>query len=451
MSSSRESLSSSLGFLLVSAGCAVGLGNVWRFPYVVGENGGALFLIVYIICLLLIGFPLMTMEFAIGRAAKHSVVKAYDALNPKPGIFRAIRLFQMAANWALLMFYTTVAGWMLAYTQKSLTSQVLFSHSTDLANLFNEFLSSPLSQVFWMTATIVIGFIICLVGLRNGVERSTKWMMGLLFIILIGLAIYCLQLPGAEKGLAFYLKPDWAILHNHQQLGSLSLATMAQAFFTLSIGIGSMMIFGSYTSRRHRLSGEVLKIVLIDLLIAFTSGLIIFTACGAFNITPNAGPELIFITLPRVFAEMQLGRLVGATFFVLLSLAAITTIIAVMENLVAMLMEWLTLSRRKAVCITAPILWLLSLPCALSGYLGLGSTILTWEDFFVSTLALPLGGGAILIFCTHKRFWGWDHCMAEVNTGDGLLFPSWLKHYVRWILPLLVLFIFAIQLIDFFA
>lgn len=448
MKNKRETLASGLGFLLVSAGCAVGLGNVWRFPYVVGEHGGAIFVLVYLIFLFVLGLPLMTMEFAIGRGSRKSLSKGYQELAPQATFFKKISFLHIGGNWLLMMFYTTVSGWMLAYACQALRGTLPARETALLVDHFNTFLLSPLPQVGWMTLTIVIGFIICLGGLRNGVERATKWMMASLFIILIGLATYCMRLPGAEQGLSFYLKPDFSIFKDFNATTEMLFAAVGQAFFTLSIGIGSMTIFGSYTSKDRTLTGESLKIICIDTAVAITAGLIIFPACSAFNIQPDEGPGLVFITLPKVFQSMPWGRLWEILFFIFLALASITTIIAVFENIIAIAMDNRHWSRKRAIAIVAPILWILSLPCALSGYLGFGSHVLDIEDLLVANIALPLGSLIILLFCTSKKAWGWENFLAEVNTGKGIRFPQWSKVYVFWILPLIILSVFVVQLLK---
>lgn len=451
----RESLASSLGFLLVSAGCAVGLGNVWRFPYIVGKNGGALFVLLYILFLLLFGLPMMTVEFAVGRAAGRSLATAYPLLTPRPGVFRAIARVQVAGNWLLMMFYTTVAGWMLAYPVAILSGWFNFASPEAF---FGNFVASASGQLFWMTVVCAIGFGICALGLEKGVESVTKKLMALLFVILVGLSVYVCTLPGAGAGVAYYLKPSLASLQARSLFGVV-LDALGQSFFTLSLGIGSMAIFGSYTSRRYTLGGESAKIIGIDTVVALLSGLIIFPACFAFNTRPDAGPSLIFITLPQVFAKMgPVGTWIGAVFFVFLALAALTTVITVFENIVAMTMERHQCTRHRAIRRNAPLLLLLSVPCALgfgalSGLqpLGAGSTILDLEDFLVSNLALPLGSLAILIFCVSRRYWGWESFLREANAGRGLKLPRGMRWYMAYVLPAVMLFVFVASLLEKFG
>ena len=455
MEKKRESLATSLGFLLVSAGCAVGLGNVWRFPYIVGKNGGALFVLLYIFFLVLFGLPMMTMEFAVGRAAQRSIATAYSALTPRPGIFRSISTLQVAGNWLLMMFYTTVAGWMLAYPVAIVSGWFNFSAAE---GFFGAFTASASAQLFWMGLVCLIGFGICALGLEKGVESVTKKMMAILFVILVGLAIYVCTLPGAAEGIRFYLKPSLKSL-GEQSLFRVVLDALGQSFFTLSLGIGSMAIFGSYTSRRYTLAGESAKIIGIDTLVALLSGLVIFPACFAFKTAPEAGPSLIFMTLPKVFLQMgPVGKWVGAIFFIFLALAALTTVIAVFENIVAMTMERRQCTRHKAIRRNGPLLVLLSVPCAL-GFgalaaiqpMGKGSCILDLEDFIVSNLALPLGSLAILFFCVLKRYWGWENFLKEANAGRGLKLPSGMRVYVLYVLPVVMIFVFLASLFDKFG
>ena len=455
MSEKRESLATSLGFLLVSAGCAVGLGNVWRFPYIVGEGGGALFVLMYIVFLLMFGLPMMVAEFAVGRAAQRSLATAYPLLTPRPGPYRAISRVQVAGNWLLMMYYTTVAGWMLAYPVAILCGWFDFSEPKAF---FDAFVGNPSAQLFWMAVVCLIGFGVCALGLEKGVEDITKKMMAALFVLLIGLAVYALTLPGAESGLRFYLMPSLEPL-KERPLFDIVFDALGQSFFTLSLGIGSMAIFGSYTSRRYTLPGESAKIIGIDTTVALLSGLIIFPACFAYGVTPGQGPSLIFMTLPKVFQQMPAGTWIGAAFFVLLALAALTTVIAVFENIIAMTMEARQCTRHRAIKRNAPLLFLLSVPCALGSNLlsgitplGEGSTIMDLEDFLVSNIALPLGSLAILVFCVSRRYWGWDNFLKEANAGRGLRFSNALRLYMAYILPAILLFVFIAGIVvKFFA
>lgn len=451
----RETLSSRLGFLLLSAGCAVGLGNVWRFPYIVGQNGGALFVLIYICFLLFFGLPIMIAEFALGRASQRTIIRAYAHLTPNPGPYRFIAPVQGVCNWLLMMFYTTITGWLLAYPVMLLTGHLDFS---DPEASFAAFTGSPLQQVGWMWVTCFIGFGVCALGLQKGVESITKKLMMALFVLLFGLCIYAVFLPNAAEGLAFYLKPNFEVL-KERSLFQIIIDALGQSFFTLSLGIGAMTIFASYSAKRNTLMSDSLRIIALDTMVAFLSGLVIFPSCFAFGTKPDQGPNLIFLTLPKMFDQMRIGDFhiglwVGAVFFIFLALAAITTIIAVFENIIAMSMERNHISRKKAILRTAPLLFLLSIPCALSfnllGWvkpLGPNSSILVFEDFLVSNFALPLGSLAILIFCVSKRFWGWDRFLAEVNAGEGLRVPRKLFFYVAYILPTILVAVFLTMLV----
>ncbi len=453
----REKLASGLGFLLVSAGCAVGLGNVWRFPYIVGQYGGALFVGLYILLLLVFGLPMMVTEFAVGRASMRTLPGSYRALAPQSKLYRVLGPVQISGNYLLMMFYTTVAGWLLAYPVYMVSGLFTFTGERTPVEIFTAFTGSPWEQLLWMTAALAFGVIVCAFGVQKGVERVTKWMMATLFLLLVGLAVYVLTLPGAMEGVSFYLKPDMAVLKEHS-FPEILFAALGQSFFTLSIGIGSMSIFGSYTSRERRLAGEAAKIISIDTSVALLSGLIIFPACAAYNVAPGQGPGLIFFALPEVFAAMPYGQIVGIAFFVLLCLAALTTIVAVYENIVATQMDSFGATRKKAIATTAPLLWVLSMPCALgfgllSGLqpLGEGSTILDLEDFILSNLILPLGALSILIFCTSRRFWGWERFLEEANTGKGLKLAHGLYVYMRFVLPVILVAAFIYFILDKFG
>ncbi|MEG1788155.1 MAG: sodium-dependent transporter [Kiritimatiellia bacterium] len=454
MAEQRETLATGLGFLLVSAGCAVGLGNVWRFPFIVGQNGGALFVALYVLFLIVFGLPMMVTEFAIGRASQRSLNRAYTTLCPKTRVYRVVGPIQVAGNWLLMMFYTTVAGWMLAYPVAILSGWFDF---TEPKAFFDGFVASPTAQLFWMTMVSLIGFGVCALGLEKGVEAVTKKMMIALFVLLVGLCVYVLTLDGAGAGVSFYLKPNLAVLE-HRPLFNIIFDALGQSFFTLSLGIGSMAIFGSYTSRTRTLPGESAKIIAIDTFVALLAGLIIFPACFAYNVKPDAGPSLIFVTLPKVFANMAGGQWVGAAFFVFLGLAAITTVIAVFENIIATTMDARGCTRWMAIRRNAPFLFLLSLPCTFGSNLlrsitpmGAGSSILDLEDFVVSNLMLPLGALAILIFCVSRRFWGWEAFQREANTGRGLRLPNALRFYMTYILPVVMLFVFVGALVTKFV
>lgn len=444
----RERFSSRLGFILISAGCAVGLGNVWRFPYITGQYGGAVFVLVYLIFLVLLGLPIMVMEFAVGRASQKSAARSFHVLEPAGTKWHLQGYACMAGNYLLMMFYTTVGGWMAAYIFKTLTGEFKGLDSDGVAAVFNDMLARPGYMTFWMVLVVLLSFFICSLGLQKGVERITKAMMSCLFLILLILCIRSVTLPGASEGLRFYLIPDFARF-TENGVGNTIFAAMGQAFFTLSLGIGAMAIFGSYIGKDHTLTGETINICLLDTLVAFLAGLIIFPSCFAFGVDPGQGPGLVFITLPNIFNQMVGGRIFGVLFFVFMTFAAQSTIIAVFENIISFSIDLFGTSRKKAVLINRIAIILLSLPCVF-GFniwsdfqpLGAGSTIQDLEDFIVSNNLLPLGSMVYLLFCTSRYGWGWKNFLAEADTGKGVKFPAWARVYVSYILPLIVLFIF---------
>lgn len=444
----RERFSSRLGFILISAGCAIGLGNVWRFPYIVGQYGGAIFVLIYLLFLVVLGAPIMTMEFAVGRASQKSCIKAFETIKPGKKYWRYTGYFQAAGNYVLMMFYTTVGGWMISYFVKMLRGDFQGISSQGVAHIFNQSLQDPVLQVFWMAFVIVLAFGICSLGLQNGVEKITKVMMSSLFVIIFILVIRSLTLSGGQEGLMFYLVPN---LQSIQKYGLLEVvfAAMGQAFFTLSLGIGAIAIFGSYIDKSRRLLGETMSVCTLDTLVALLSGLIIFPACFAFGVNPESGPGLVFITLPSIFNEMWLGQLWGCLFFVFMSFAALSTIIAVFENIISIGMDLFDWSRKKAVIINLVLIFALSLPCALGFNLlsgiqpfGAGSTIQDLEDFLVTYNFLPLGSLAYLFFCTSRYGWGFDGFLSEANSGSGIRFPGWTRIYLKFVLPCIVIFIF---------
>lgn len=444
----RERFSSRLGFILISAGCAVGLGNVWRFPYITGQYGGAAFVLVYLIFLVLLGLPIMVMEFAVGRASQKSAARSFHVLEPAGTKWHLQGYACMAGNYLLMMFYTTVGGWMAAYIFKTLTGEFKGLDSDGVAAVFNDMLARPGCMTFWMVLVVLLSFFICSLGLQKGVERITKAMMSCLFLILLILCIRSVTLPGASEGLRFYLIPDFARF-TENGVGNTIFAAMGQAFFTLSLGIGAMAIFGSYIGKDRTLTGETINICLLDTLVAFLAGLIIFPSCFAFGVDPGQGPGLVFITLPNIFNQMVGGRIFGVLFFVFMTFAAQSTIIAVFENIISFSIDLFGTSRKKAVLINGIAIILLSLPCVFgfniwSGFqpLGAGSTIQDLEDFIVSNNLLPLGSMVYLLFCTSRYGWGWKNFLAEADTGKGVKFPAWARVYVSYILPLIVLFIF---------
>lgn len=444
----RERFSSRLGFILISAGCAVGLGNVWRFPYITGQYGGAAFVLVYLIFLVLLGLPIMVMEFAVGRASQKSAARSFHVLEPAGTKWHLQGYACMAGNYLLMMFYTTVGGWMAAYIFKTLTGEFKGLDSDGVAAVFNDMLARPGYMTFWMVLVVLLSFFICSLGLQKGVERITKAMMSCLFLILLILCIRSVTLPGASEGLRFYLIPNFTRF-TENGVGNTIFAAMGQAFFTLSLGIGAMAIFGSYIGKDRSLTGETINICLLDTLVAFLAGLIIFPSCFAFGVDPGQGPGLVFITLPNIFNQMVGGRIFGVLFFVFMTFAAQSTIIAVFENIISFSMDLFGTSRKKTVLINGIAIILLSLPCVF-GFniwsdfqpMGAGSTIQDLEDFIVSNNLLPLGSMVYLLFCTSRYGWGWKNFLAEADTGKGVKFPAWARVYVSYILPLIVLFIF---------
>lgn len=443
----RERFSSRLGFMLISAGCAVGLGNVWRFPYVVGQNGGAIFVMLYLLFLVVLGMPIMVMEFAVGRASQKSAALSFRVLEPKGSYWHIHGWISMAGNYLLMMFYTTIAGSMLAYFWKTLAGRFTGLDTVQVAEQYSLLTRSPGEMVFWMILVTIIGNAICSLGLKNGVERITKVMMSLLFVMLLVLAVRAVTLDGAQTGLEFYLKPDFSVLTGGKFM-HIVVAAMGQAFFTLSIGMGSMAIFGSYLDKSRSLSGEALGITCLDTLVAFVSGLIIFPACFAFGIQPDSGPNLIFVTLPNVFNSMPGGSLWGALFFLFMSFAALSTVVAVFENIISFAMDLWGFTRKKAVTLNLVLITMLSLPVALESNLlagvnplGQGSFTGLW-DFLVSNHILPLGSMVYLLFCTSRYGWGWDNFLNEANAGSGLKLPKAMRFYLSYIVPVIIIFIF---------
>lgn len=455
----RERFASRLGFILISAGCAIGLGNVWRFPYITGQYGGAAFVLIYLLFLVIMGVPIMVMELAVGRASQKSAASSFRVLEPKGTKWHLEGYAAMLGNYMLMLFYTVVSGWMMNYFVKMANGTFTGLDPEGVGQVFNDMLAAPGEQIIWMLVSIVIGFGVCSLGLKNGVERITKVMMVLLFLIMGILCVRSATLPGGAEGLKFFLKPDFGRLAE-EGIGEALYAAMGQAFFTLSIGIGAIAIFGSYIGKERRLTGEAATITTLDTLVAMMSGLIIFPACFAFNVDQTQGPGLVFVTLPNVFNQMSGGRLWGALFFVFMSFAALSTVIAVFENIICFAMDLWGWSRKKAILINGIVIAVLSLPCVFGFNLlsdfqpfGAGSTIQDLEDFIVSNTLLPLGSLVYLLFCVSKRGWGWNNFLAEANTGErGLRFPKWAKFYCKWILPFIILFIFVMGYYDkFFA
>lgn len=444
----REQFSSRLGFLLISAGCAIGLGNVWRFPYVTGQNGGAAFVLIYLLFLVILGVPIMVMEYSVGRASRKSVAASFRALEPVGSKWHLFSYFAMAGNYLLMMFYTTIGGWMLAYFVKMLRGEFTGLSAAEVSGVFSSLTAKPLTMTFWMVLAVLIGFGVCSLGLQKGVEKITKVMMSCLLLIMGLLVVRVVTLPGAAEGLKFYLLPDFRRVAE-QGVSNVIFAAMGQAFFTLSIGIGSMAIFGSYIGRDRSLLGESVSVAALDTLVALVAGLIIFPSCFAFGVNPGEGPGLVFVTLPNIFNAMAGGRIWGALFFLFLSFAALSTIIAVFENIVSFGMDLWGWSRKKTVLVNIFVVILLSLPCVL-GFnlfkdfhpLGGTSNILDLEDFLVSNNLLPLGSLVYLLFCVTRYGWGWDNFIEEANAGRGIKFPRRIRGYLTFVLPLIVLFIF---------
>ena len=429
----REKFSSRLGFILISAGCAIGLGNVWRFPYIVGQYGGAAFVLIYAVFLVLLGLPIIVMEFAVGRASQKSAALSFDVLEPKGSKWHFEKWFAMAGNYILMMFYTTVAGWLFLYFVKMAAGDFAGLDADGVAGEFNAMLSNPSLMIGFMILCVVFCFSVCAMGLQGGVEKITKLMMVSLLVLMVVLAINSVRMEGSRPGLEFYLKPDFNKI-KETGIGEVVFAALGQSFFTLSIGIGALAIFGSYIGKERRLTGEAINVTILDTFVAFMAGLIIFPACFAYNIEPGQGPSLIFITLPNVFN----------------SFAAASTVIAVFQNIVSFATDLTGCSVKKAVVVNMIAVTLLSLPCVLGFNVwsnvtpfGPGSTILDLEDFIVSNNLLPLGSLVYLLFCTSRYGWGFKNFLGEANEGKGIKFPVWARVYVSYIIPVVVLYIFV--------
>ncbi|MCI5699652.1 MAG: sodium-dependent transporter [Lachnospiraceae bacterium] len=453
----REKFGSRLGFILVSAGCAIGIGNVWKFPYLCGEYGGAAFILIYLLFLLIMGIPVLICEFAVGRGSRLSVAAGFEKIEPKGARWHRLKWIGIFGCYLLMMFYTSVAGWMLHYCYKSLKGE--FEGATpDMVNAaFGDLLSNAPSMIFWTILICLIGFGVCFFGLKGGIERVTKVMMTALLLIMVVLAVHSVFLKGAGEGIRFYLIPDFGKMAE-VGIGNVIFNAMSQAFFTLSIGIGAMHIFGSYLDKDRSLMGEAATITVLDTSVALMAGFIIIPACFAFGVEPGAGPSLIFITIPNIFAQMAGGRIWSALFFLFLTFAAFSTVVAVFENLVSFNMDMLGWTRRKSVVVCGILIIILSMPCVLgfnvfSGIqpLGEGSTIMDLEDFIVSNNLLPLGSLGYVLFCTRENGWGWKNFLAEVNTGTGIRFPAAVRPYVAYVLPLMIVAIYLKGYWDKFA
>lgn len=449
----REQLGSRLGFILLSAGCAIGIGNVWKFPYMVGQYGGGAFVLIYLFFLVILGIPVMTMEFAMGRAGQRSPARLYQQLEPKGSKWHLHGYVAMAGNYILMMFYTSVAGWMLDYFVRTAGGRFVGADTDGVAAQFSQMLGDPLRMTLFMVIIVVVGFLVCSFSLQKGLERITKWMMVALLVIMVVLAINSVCTAGGSQGLRFYLVPDLARMKK-VGIGNVVAGAMNQAFFTLSLGIGAMAIFGSYIGKERALMGESARVAALDTLVALCSGLIIFPACFAYGVQPDSGPSLIFITLPNIFNHMPLGRVWGSLFFVFMSFAAFSTVLGVFENIVSCTMDLSGWSRKKACLFNGILMLLLSMPCVL-GFnvlskfqpLGPGTGVLDLEDFVVSNLLLPLGSLIFIFFCTSRYGWGWKNFTKEANTGKGLKVQRWMRGYMCYVLPVLVAVILVLGLI----
>ena len=442
----RENFGSRLGFILVSAGCAIGLGNVWKFPYMAGQYGGAAFILIYLLFLVILGLPIIVCEFSVGRASQKSIATSYNVLEPKGTRWHFTRWFAIAGNYLLVMFYSMVGGWMLYYCFRMAKGEFAGIDSTVVSAKYDSMLESPVTLTFWTILVILLAFWICSIGLQKGVEKIMKITMLCLLAIMVVLAIRSVTLPGAAEGLRFYLIPDFGkVLENG--VGNVIFGAMSQAFFTLSIGMGGMAIFGSYLDKSRSLTGESLSILLLDTCVALTAGLIVFPACFSFNVQPDAGPSLIFVTLPNVFVNMAGGRLWGTLFFLFMTFASFSTVIAVFENLIASCIDNFGWSRKKAVLCNGILILIASLPCVFgyniwsSLHLIGGRDVLDTEDFLVSNILLPGGSLVYLLFCVTRRGWGFDNYLAETNRGKGMKMSGKLKWYFMTLLPILILII----------
>lgn len=450
----REKLKSRLGFILISAGCAIGIGNVWKFAYMAGQGGGGFFVLLYLLFLVMLGIPIMSMEFAVGRASQKSPAQAYKALEKAGQKWHIHGYIALIGNYLLMMFYTTVAGWMLYYFYLTSTGKFVGLNTDGVANVFSEMLQRPVTMTICMLIIVVVGFFICSIGLQNGLEKVTKVMMVALLAIMVILAINSFFMKGAKEGLSFYLIPSIERA-KAAGIGNTAVGAMNQAFFTLSIGIGAMAIFGSYIGKDRSLLGESVTIAALDTFVAITSGLIIFPACFTFGVDQTQGPSLVFITLPNIFNNIPLGRVWGSLFFVFMTFAAFSTVLAVFENIVSCGMELTGFNRKKSSIVNMILVALLSMPCVLGfnlwsfDWLGVfGGSFLDFEDFLVSNIWLPLGSLIYLLFCTSKFGWGWKNYKEEANTGKGIKIHNWMRVYLTYILPLIVLFIFAFGIYD---
>ena len=453
----REKFGSRLGFILVSAGCAVGLGNVWKFPYICGENGGAAFVLIYLVFLAMLGFPILCAEFAIGRGSGKGAARAFEVLESKGSKWHYFKWVSVVGSYILMAFYTMVAGWMLYYAWLEASGKMTGLDSEKVSAKFASMLGNPGNMTIWTIVAVVLSFGVCALGLQNGIEKVTKVMMSLLIILIIVLAVHSVVLPNASSGIKFYMVPNLDTIRS-RGLGPVIFDAMTHAFFTLSVGIGAMEIFGSYLDKKRSLTGEAVSIVILDTFVALMAGFIIIPACFAYGVNPDSGPSLLFITLPNVFNNMTGGRIWGFMFFLFMSFAALSTIIAVFEEIVAMWMDITECKRTKAVGINIIAITVLSIP-AILGYnllsgiqpIGAGTTIMDLEDFLVSYNLLPLGSLVIVLFCTRKNGWGFDSFVKEANTGEGIKLPLWVRKYMSYILPLIITIVYIKGYYDTFC
>lgn len=453
----RETFGSRLGFILVSAGCAVGLGNVWKFPYICGENGGAAFILIYLVFLAILGLPILISEFAVGRGSQMGPAKSYDVLEQSGSKWHLFKWSAIGGNYLLMSFYTMVGGWMLYYVYLSISGKLSNITGDEVKGVFDGMLGQPVTMAFWMLLAVFVSLAVCAMGLQNGIEKITKVMMSLLIVLIVVLAVHSLFLPNAMVGVKFYLVPNLDAIKD-RGLGTVVFDAMTHAFFTLSVGIGSMQIFGSYLKKDNTLVGEATSVVVLDTFVALMAGFIIIPACFAYGVQPDAGPSLLFITLPSVFEHMAGGRIWGSCFFIFMSFAALSTIIAVFENIVSFYMDNLGWSRKKSVLLNVVVIPVISIP-AILGFsvlanitpMGAGSTIMDLEDFLVSYNILPLGSMVYVLFCTRKNGWGWERFLEEVNIGKGPKLGQWLRVYMSYILPAIIVLIFLKGYYDTFA
>lgn len=449
----REHLGSRLGFILLSAGCAIGIGNVWRFPYMAGQYGGGAFVLIYLFFLAIFGIPIMTVEFSLGRASQKSPVRLYQELEPKGSKWHIHGYFALAGNYLLMMFYTSVSAWMIQYFVATAGGKFEGLDKTGIVNYFSEMMNSPLIMMCFVAIVVIAGFAICAIGLQKGLEKVTKVMMVALLVIMVALAVFSIVNDTSGEGLKFYLMPSFDKIQEAGGLGTVAVAAMNQAFFTLSIGIGNMAIFGSYIGKERALMGEATNVAVLDTFVAISSGLIIFPACAAFGVPVDSGPALIFQTLPNVFNNMPGGRIFGSFFFLFLIFAAFSTVLAVFENILSCCCELFNISRRKSCVVNCIAMLVLSVPCVLgfnvlSGVNLAGMNIMDMEDFIVSNILLPVGSFVFVIFATHKFGWGWKNFTDEANAGKGFKVKNWMKIYMQYVIPVIICALFVFGIVD---